>query len=72
MEEELRKYVRQMRSSCLAMLCWMLQFEATKIAHEKGVPTAAVKVSRGWVTRFMKRPSDTEQPSASSYHRTTK
>lgn len=54
-EEELLKYVRQMRSSCLAVSCEMLQFEARKIAHEKGIPAAAFKASRGWVTRFMRR-----------------
>lgn len=54
-EEELLKHVQQMRSSCLAVSCEMLQFEARKIAHEKGIPAAAFKASRGWVTRFMRR-----------------
>ncbi|KAH7981841.1 hypothetical protein HPB52_001260 [Rhipicephalus sanguineus] len=54
-EEDLFKYVRELRSSGIAVSCEMLQFEARKIAQEKGVPAATFKASRGWVTRFMRR-----------------
>lgn len=55
LEEELLKYVQELRNNGNAVNHEMLQNRAREIARSNGIPHNQFKASRGWAWRFMRR-----------------
>lgn len=55
LEEDLARYVNEVRSRCVAVTVEMLQMKAREMAHERGISRTVFKASKGWVKRFINR-----------------
>ncbi|KAH8037376.1 hypothetical protein HPB51_009931 [Rhipicephalus microplus] len=55
LEEELLRYVTEVRNDDFALTTDMLRMKALALARAKNIPAGDFKASAGWVGRFMKR-----------------
>jgi predicted transcriptional regulator len=53
LEGELLEYVLGLRKDGCSVLHEMLHFKASELATKRGISRTDLKVSRGWITRFM-------------------
>lgn len=55
LEEDLARYVNEVRNKYVAVTVEMIQMKARELARKHGISLAIFKASKGWVKRFMKR-----------------